>query len=81
MEAVPPPTPDPNTIHIPLVALQGVQLRIDTFPDGARMLVIGPVALGIQLTQPIEDWLKENLKASSGLVIARVGDIKLESVL
>jgi hypothetical protein len=75
-----PPEPDPNTIQIPLVALQGVQMRIDQFPTGERMLVLGPLALGVHLTEPVEKWLAENLAAKpSGIIVPtrQIGDIKL----
>ena len=64
-------------IQIPLIGLQGVGLRIDTMPDGNRILVIGPVALGIMMDEKTSKWLNENTSAAaeSGIVIARAGAV------
>jgi hypothetical protein len=68
------PPQDPNTIQIPLVMLQGVQMRIDVMPDGNRILVFGPMALAIHLSPETNAWLNEATK-SSPIVIASLADI------
>lgn len=69
-----PALPDPNTIQIPLITLQGVQMRIDVMPDGNKLLVFGPMALAVHLTNEANDWLNEATK-SSPIVIASLTDI------
>lgn len=55
-------------IKIPLVALTGCGLRIDKFPDGNQMLVIGPVAFGLPLSPENVQWLNQNLTGSSVII-------------
>lgn len=66
--------PPPQELMVPVVVLNQVQIRIDTLPDGTRMLMIGPLALALPLNDQVEAWLNENLKAAqSGIVIAKPG--------
>lgn len=64
----PEPIGEPGVLNIPLVSLAGCGLRIDKFPDGNQMLVLGPVALAIPLGPPVVEWLEQNLKGSPIIV-------------
>jgi hypothetical protein len=65
----------PPVMNVPLLQLAGAGLRVDTLPDGNRILVIGPVAMAIALTPEMEEWLKAQISQGSGLVIARPDQI------
>lgn len=61
----------PGVLNIPLVSMAGCGLRVDTFPDGQKMLVLGPVAIGIPCGPEVIDWVDRNLvKDGSPVIIA-----------
>ena len=63
----------PPTLNIPLIMLGGqgfgVGMRIDKFPTGEKMLVLGPLVLGVPLSPETEKWLIDNLNSSGVLVV------------
>lgn len=63
----------PATLNIPLIMLGGqgfgVGMRIDRFPTGEKMLVLGPMVLGVPLSPESEKWLTDNLSGSGVLVV------------
>lgn len=68
------PLPEiPQSLNIPLIMLGGqgfgVSMRIDKFPTGEKMLVLGPLALGIPLSPDSEKWLTDNLNPSGVMIV------------
>lgn len=63
-----PPLPE-GVMQMPLVLLNNVNLRIDALPNGEKMIVIGPLALGIPMSSENEKWLREQLSVSGIKVV------------
>jgi hypothetical protein len=61
-------------VQIPVVVLANISMRVDTMPDGTKMLMLGPVALAIPFGPENIDWLNQQF-AGSNIVIAKPGDL------
>lgn len=59
-------------LRVPLVKVETAELRIDTMPNGHKVLLIGPVIMAVPLSPDNQRFLKEQM---SGIVIAAPGDL------
>jgi len=61
-----------ETMRVPLVKIETAELRIDTMPNGHKVLLIGPVMLALPLSPDNQRFLREQM---TGIVIATPGDL------
>lgn len=66
-DEMPPPTPFQQ---VPVVLLDKCQMRVEKMPNGDKVILVGPLALGIPLSQENLKWMEEQLKGT-GIVIPR----------
>ena len=58
--------------RVPMLAITGAAMRVQDGPDGKKLLMIGPLVLGIPMTPESQKWLREQL---SPIVIAAPSDL------
>lgn len=73
-DEMPPPTPlrvpSGPVQQVPVVMLGNCQMHVEKMPNGDKAIMIGPLALGIPLSQENIKWMEEQLKGT-GIVIPR----------
>jgi hypothetical protein len=61
-----------QTMRVPLVKIETAEIRLDSMPNGNKVMLIGPVMLALPLSPENQRFLKEQM---SGIVIAAPGDL------
>jgi len=71
-EATPPVAGQGQPVQLPVIMLSALPMRVDTYPNGEKCVMIGPLFLGLPINADAEKWLKEQL-TSSGILVPRPG--------
>lgn len=61
--------------RIPVVHVAGAGLRVQEGADGKKLLLIGPIVLGIPVSKETQQWIRDQL---SPIVVASAADMPRE---
>jgi hypothetical protein len=66
---------NPQPTQIPFAPLSGANIQVSEGPEGQKMLIIGPVLLGLPLLPQHADQLAKALKGSE-IQIVKPGEVQ-----